>query len=651
MTMKGKAEEYPSGINVQNGHLQIDNILWELPNEAIRKCSTLVQVSLPTSVRVIGEYCFAQCTSLKTAEIPNSVEVVGKAAFYYCTNLTDVTIAQDQSKLRVIGELAFGVCRALKTIETPETVAEIAPKAFQACLDLEKATITGNKLRSVEEEVFSGCSSLTEVLLPYSVTIIKKQAFRGCRKLHTALQQGQQQEIGVKRAFLPSIVHIGNGAFESCQSIETFQLSGNIRTIGQYSFKDCENLEHFEFPEGLEVIEDRAMARCFALGFARLPTSLISIGEEAFHSCETLQSVIMAPKKLSRLRSVGHRAFGRCLSLCNIYFPTNASVGITALEGCERLKELVKGYAWSDDQIIELYQGRFDGLPLHQLCYHQSYFSTKELGEILCSGARMAEDVNGIDVCGMTPLHLLALARVSNLDLWNYMIGQNRSNIMAMDNRGHLPLGYLLLNNCEPTILDLYFSARHESYPYQSSLEYIAENTLPYSRVKLHVVLQLSLQRLVEDLENEEWKQSVMDEANEICKSFNSKDRIRKASQLQCNTLQKYQMKKVSSLLELAVWNVKIHETTTKKTHAASSSPEDKIHRQNCRLQCGDEVIIRNVLPFLPFEIKDGDFELIGRMNGKPIPDFRYGPKPQDVRYVQAPQTVSLASLFGVEYW
>ena len=74
MATKRKAENFPSGIKVEDGHAQIDEVISELPSQALTKCYALKEVSLPSSVRVIGASCFAQCSGLKIAKIPNSAD-------------------------------------------------------------------------------------------------------------------------------------------------------------------------------------------------------------------------------------------------------------------------------------------------------------------------------------------------------------------------------------------------------------------------------------------------------------------------------------------------------------------------------------------------------------------------------------------------
>ena len=49
-------------------------------------------VTIPRSVRIIGDFAFDWCKSLKEINIPDSVTETGKFAFYGCRQLTSITI-------------------------------------------------------------------------------------------------------------------------------------------------------------------------------------------------------------------------------------------------------------------------------------------------------------------------------------------------------------------------------------------------------------------------------------------------------------------------------------------------------------------------------------------------------------------------------
>ena len=77
-------------------------------------------ITLPESVKTIGDYAFAQCYSLTTINIPDSVTSIGQYAFQSCDAVTSVTIG---SGVSTIGSGAFYNCYEIKEIICESTNA------------------------------------------------------------------------------------------------------------------------------------------------------------------------------------------------------------------------------------------------------------------------------------------------------------------------------------------------------------------------------------------------------------------------------------------------------------------------------------------------------------------------------------------------
>ena len=82
-----------------------------LPQDIFLDCTELISVSIPDSVRRIGDYAFEGCTRLKWVHIPNSMISIGGYAFERCTQLVSVTLSDST---RDIGNDAFIECHALE---------------------------------------------------------------------------------------------------------------------------------------------------------------------------------------------------------------------------------------------------------------------------------------------------------------------------------------------------------------------------------------------------------------------------------------------------------------------------------------------------------------------------------------------------------
>ena len=60
--------------------------------KAFFACSNLTDVSIPSSVTIIGDSAFTGCNRLTTVAIPNGVSTIGNYAFYGCSSLSSLTI-------------------------------------------------------------------------------------------------------------------------------------------------------------------------------------------------------------------------------------------------------------------------------------------------------------------------------------------------------------------------------------------------------------------------------------------------------------------------------------------------------------------------------------------------------------------------------
>jgi hypothetical protein len=88
-----------------------------------------------------------------------------------------------------------------------------------------------------------------------------------------------------------SLVHLGDGVFESCTELTEIDIPNGIVTISDGSFYDCTSLARVRFPAGLQVIEAIAFEHCSALPEVTFPETLQSIGFWSFGRCRSLKFV------------------------------------------------------------------------------------------------------------------------------------------------------------------------------------------------------------------------------------------------------------------------------------------------------------------------------------------------------------------------
>lgn len=92
-------------------------------------------------VRVVKPGAFLACTKLKSVSLPGSLREVGDNAFGWCLSLTNVTF---KSGLNLVGECAFSNCVSLTSISFPPTLKKLGLQCFAKCNSLEDVYFEGN---------------------------------------------------------------------------------------------------------------------------------------------------------------------------------------------------------------------------------------------------------------------------------------------------------------------------------------------------------------------------------------------------------------------------------------------------------------------------------------------------------------------------
>lgn len=93
-------------------------------------------------VRKIADGAFVGQTKLTAVTLPASVREIGDRAFGHCTSLKSVAFAGPG--LASVGECCFSNCTSLASVSFPPTLSYLAHDAFVLCDGLTSVTFTGN---------------------------------------------------------------------------------------------------------------------------------------------------------------------------------------------------------------------------------------------------------------------------------------------------------------------------------------------------------------------------------------------------------------------------------------------------------------------------------------------------------------------------
>ena len=100
----------------------------EIGPGAFQKCVYLEKISLPSSLKVIGEDAFRWCSALEEIEYSEDtmIETIGEYAFNSCDSLKEIELPP----VKVIEQSAFGDCGSLQTVHLAEGTREIGDSVF-----------------------------------------------------------------------------------------------------------------------------------------------------------------------------------------------------------------------------------------------------------------------------------------------------------------------------------------------------------------------------------------------------------------------------------------------------------------------------------------------------------------------------------------
>lgn len=244
-------------------------------------------------ITTIGANIFAG-SEIETLEISRGIEIIEARAFVSSKKLTgNLTIP---NSIKTIGNAAFAACTFDQKLTISESVETVENNAF-AMVPFNNIEIN---MSNIPPDILSATSSVStatgNLVLGENVKTIAENAFNGCTTLNGTLTIGS------------NVITIGNKAFNNCKNLQGYlNIPDSVITIGEDAFYDCIGFTGIPYvSKNVENIGKEAFANCQNLtGNLVLGAALKNIGIYAFQYCRGFESITVP----SSVENVGNNAF------------------------------------------------------------------------------------------------------------------------------------------------------------------------------------------------------------------------------------------------------------------------------------------------------------------------------------------------------
>ena len=215
-------------------------------------------LEIPTSVKRINDWAFANCVNYPTIVLHDGVESIGFAAFYNCTGLNIITLGKG---IKIIEAEAFYSCKNLEYVIAQDVKAwmNISFKGVNAYPN------TCGALMFIDSEG----NIVTELNVPQGTTEIGARAFQNATFL-------------VKVNIPASVTSIAASAFKGCTALSNINIPAKVTTIAEQTFYGCTSLTKITIPANITRICDKAFDGCTKLfEVTNLSALTVSAGDAA----------------------------------------------------------------------------------------------------------------------------------------------------------------------------------------------------------------------------------------------------------------------------------------------------------------------------------------------------------------------------------
>jgi len=236
----------------------------------------------------IGKGAFINDTSLVSITLPYTIREIGDCAFFGCKRLTTVSGGNTYSSIQVIGNKAFCNCISLTTF-MPRSLRDIDnPNGYCSPVNV--------RCKSLGYSVFKNCTSLTSVVLAVrnnpSYCTLGDNAFEGC--------------CALKCVYLIKFDTMGKRIFSGCTALT--RITSTCSSFPSFSTDDFSE----EQKQDIEVIVPTESLADYQEAFVWKDFLNLRGGAES----ETIEDAIVADIKKTSIRTINNESIYNLQGIC-----------------------------------------------------------------------------------------------------------------------------------------------------------------------------------------------------------------------------------------------------------------------------------------------------------------------------------------------
>ena len=333
-----------------------------IPYGAFENMTTLEEVILPDTLKILGCEAFLNCKNLQSITIPGSItdiqncDVTGNNSshpFAGCSSLASIIVEPNNAGYYVKNnclyhtlndeeEVLMTPTKDVTNILQDDKLVYIGGRAFFNFTTLPSRFILPNNVKWIEREAFCG-SNLVSIEVPSNLQYIDNYAFWDCDKL---IEIYDKSNLGItagstdngyigyyaRNIYTPNS---GSSKLSTVDNVTLFTDAGDVLAMGYNGSSTNVTIPNTATEVYKKFAKYNTLITSVVIG-----DNVHTIGEQAFNNCSNLSTISFG----TNVNAINDNAFSNCTGLISVTVPDGVtSLGYSVFYGCTNLTTVSLG--------------------------------------------------------------------------------------------------------------------------------------------------------------------------------------------------------------------------------------------------------------------------------------------------------------------